>query len=203
MASSSDIIVSPNQKLVRVTCEGLPDDFSVDAYWDGSLWNHFVTPLFTLEGGKHLCDALPGELSYDASRHAFRYQDKHADEPEVLWIHPRTHQIGNELVELFVLGDSWCWELAEELNDVGASKSGGATIEDLVRLHARYPSVEFRIVMHDDGSGDLSPRLTFTQSGMEIFNPLCDATLCNGVDPAVEYGLLLEDAEAIAAINHC
>lgn len=203
MPSSSDTIISLNQQLVRVTCEGLPDDFSVDAYWDGSHWNHFLAPLFTLEGGKQLCAVLPEELSYDASRHAFRYEDKHADEPEVLWVHPRTYRIDNELVELFVLGDSWCWELADAEHYAAAPRNGGATVEDLTRFHARYPNVQFRIAIHDNGCGDSLPRLIFTHDGEDIFNPLRDATLCNPVDPVVEYGLQLEDAKAIAATNDC
>lgn len=55
MTQSTEVIVASDRKLVRVTCEGLPDDFSVEAYSNGSHWNGFATPMFALEAGLALC----------------------------------------------------------------------------------------------------------------------------------------------------
>ncbi|MWL91390.1 hypothetical protein [Cupriavidus sp. SW-Y-13] len=92
----------------------------------------------------------------------------------------------------------------------GADAGGlrGATVADLARYHARYPRLGLYITMHDDtmhdeGSGELLPRLVFIWGGEEIFNPLCGSPLWLHADPALEYGISLVDALAIARINRC
>ncbi|WP_439673132.1 hypothetical protein [Cupriavidus necator] len=44
---------------VRVAADWLPDDFTVDAYWNGVGWNGFVVPLFTLASAQQLCKSMP------------------------------------------------------------------------------------------------------------------------------------------------
>jgi len=79
----------------------------------------------------------------------------------------------------------------------------GATVDDLARFHARYPRLGLYITMHDDGSGEVLTRLVFIWGGEEIFNPLCGSPLWLHADPALEYGISLVDALAIARINRC
>ena len=110
MNPKSNVVALRQERLVRVTCDGLPEGFSVKAFWNGMRWNGFVTPLFTLEAAKTLCAVLP-ELSYDAQRHALLYVDVPADALSHKWIHPTQHVIEGNSVELFLIGDSWCWEL--------------------------------------------------------------------------------------------
>ncbi|MGX0940338.1 MULTISPECIES: hypothetical protein [Cupriavidus] len=81
--------------------------------------------------------------------------------------------------------------------------ANGATVDDLARFHARYPSIGFHIAMCDDGMGDLLPCLVFVHNDTEIMNPLFCEGYASDVDPVIEYGILQQDAEEIASINGC
>ncbi|WP_020201337.1 hypothetical protein [Cupriavidus sp. WS] len=93
---------------VYVTGDWLPDDFAIGAYWDGALWNGFPVPLFSLEDGMALCAAMPS-LAFDEVAQVFRMEDGE----DQLWCPQVARVIDGRAVDLYLIGDSWCWQLAE------------------------------------------------------------------------------------------
>lgn len=106
---------SPNQsgtnrawRRVRVTGSWLPDDAFVWAYWNGSMWNGFAVPLFTRQDAISLCAVMPG-LVYVEARHAFLFDEN----GEAEWFHAGPQLVDGQQLQLYSLGESWCWELVD------------------------------------------------------------------------------------------
>ncbi|WP_434034771.1 hypothetical protein [Cupriavidus sp. a3] len=93
---------------VRVSGDWLPENFSVDAYWNGVSWNGFLVPLFTLASALQLCESMPA-LEYVASDSSFLLSDEHG----AVSIQGRPHRVGGATLILYGIGDSWCWRDAE------------------------------------------------------------------------------------------
>jgi hypothetical protein len=196
VTQSIEDIAESDRKLVRVTCEGLPDDFSVEAYSNGFRWKGYATPLFAMEAGLALCKVVPEKLSYDASRRAFRYIDIDADHPEVEWIEPEKYDIGGALVELFMIGENWCWELADDCNAGTAAldlaQFQSEAIAAAAALDALYPFLHIEIHMRDD-TGRLFewPRIGYINGGQFI----------SGTDAAAESNMTPVDAVYLDFVN--
>lgn len=122
--------LSDNQveyRSVRVAGAWLPDGLAIDAYWSGLRWNGFVTPLFTLAGARMLCEHM-ASLQYVDSDGSFLLTDEHGTTP----ISPNPHIVGGEALQLYGIGDSWCWSLVEDA-DAGARPDAGARLRLRVR----------------------------------------------------------------------
>ncbi len=105
-------VVSPLEyQPVRVSGDWLPDDFAVDAYWNGVRWNGFLVPLFTLASALQLCESMP-TLEFAASDSSFLLRDEYG----ATFIHGRLYIIGMESLLLYAIGDGWCWHLVESVS---------------------------------------------------------------------------------------
>jgi len=94
---------------VNVTGDWLPQELVFGAYWDGSRWNGFPVPMFALEDGKALCAEMPG-LTFVEHMQAFCIQEG----DDEVWCHSVQSIVNGRPMDLYLIGDSWCWELAEE-----------------------------------------------------------------------------------------
>ncbi|MCY1197501.1 hypothetical protein D9M68_152340 [compost metagenome] len=93
---------------IRVAGDWLPDDFAVDAYWNGVSWNGFVVPLLTLASAQQLCKSMP-TLEFVERDQSFLLSEEHG----VVSIEGRPYCVGGVSLNLYAIGDSWCWRHAE------------------------------------------------------------------------------------------
>ncbi|QBY56390.1 hypothetical protein [Cupriavidus oxalaticus] len=104
------VFASLEYRPVRVAGDWLPDDFAVDAYWNGVGWNGFVVPLFTLASAQQLCKSMP-TLEFVASDSSFLLSEGH----DAVSIQGKPYRVGGAELMLYAIGDSWCWRHAESI----------------------------------------------------------------------------------------
>ncbi|MEM5433572.1 hypothetical protein CBM2626_U50017 [Cupriavidus taiwanensis] len=93
---------------VCVTGSWLPDHAFVWAYWNGTMWNGFAVPMFTSQDACNLCAVMPS-LVYVEARQAFLFEEG----GETEWFHAAAQLVDGELLQLYSLGESWCWQLVD------------------------------------------------------------------------------------------
>lgn len=97
-------------RAIKVSGDWLPEDVSFDAYTDGTFWNGFETPEFTLEVGQAIAGVSPG-LTYDAASDAFLFSDEEnapGEAPERFTGH--TIVVNGQDVRVYGIGSwGWCW----------------------------------------------------------------------------------------------
>lgn len=97
----------PDQRLVEVTGEWLPEGTRLEAYWNGEYWNGWVTPLFPLASVHRIVDLMPG-IDYNQAEDAVLILNG----TEIDKSHPISITVNGEAVAAYVVGDGFCWELA-------------------------------------------------------------------------------------------
>ncbi len=118
-------------RFVRVTGDWLPDDLAIDAYWSGLRWNGFVTPLFTLAAARILCEHVPC-LEYVERDASFLLTDEYGTTRTT----SKSYIVGGEALQLYGVGDSWCWRLVEDADEESSLNLDARTLRLRVRSTA-------------------------------------------------------------------
>lgn len=98
----------PGYRLVDVTGDWLSEGTKIPAYWDGTYWNGWVTPVFTAAHVRMLASLMPDIVTFNEGEGTVTVSDDPDSEinPEEIFV----DGIGYKVWSI----DGWCWELASE-----------------------------------------------------------------------------------------
>lgn len=103
----------PGYHLVSVTGDWLPEGTKIPAYWNGTYWNGWVTPMFTGAGIALLAALMPDTVSFDgAEGGVLAVHDDDEGDSDMLVIDPEEILVDGQPVKVWYI-DGWCWDLAE------------------------------------------------------------------------------------------
>lgn len=97
----------PVNRLVEVTAEWLPEGTKLDAYWDDTYWNSWVTPLFPLASVHRIVDLMPGVEYHEAEDAVLIHSGNDIEQ-----FPPLSIEVNGQPVTVYVVGAGFCWELA-------------------------------------------------------------------------------------------
>lgn len=101
----------PGYRLVSVTGDWMPEGVKIPAYWDGTHWNGWVTPMFPGESLVQLAALMPDTVSFDGTEGGvLAIHDQHEGDTDI--IEPEEITVDGQPIKVWYI-DGWTWDLAE------------------------------------------------------------------------------------------